>query len=56
MMISRSWAFRSESVTVNELDAALRDFAHRYNNHWIIGRLGYKTPLQHRRSFLVETA
>ena len=43
-------------ATVDELDVALRDFAHRYNNHWIIGRLGYKTPAQHRRSFLVEAA
>jgi len=41
-------------ATVDELDVALRDFAHRYNNHWILGRLVYKTPAQHRRSFLVE--
>ncbi len=43
-------------ATVDELDVALRDFAHRYNNHWILGRLGYKTPAQHRRSFLLEAA
>ena len=43
-------------ATVDELDVALRDFAHRYNNHWILGRLGYKTPAQHRLSFLVEAA
>ena len=43
-------------ATVDELDRALKDFAHRYNNHWIIGRLRYKTPAQHRRSFLVEAA
>ena len=42
--------------TVEELNRALREFAHRFNNHWIIGRLGYRTPAQHRRSFLVEAA
>lgn len=30
-------------ATVDELDHALKDFAHRYNSHWIIGRLGFKT-------------
>lgn len=43
-------------ATVEELDVALRDFAYRYNNHWIIGCLGYKTPAQHRGGFLVEAA
>jgi hypothetical protein len=38
--------------TVEELDQALRDFAHRFNNHWIIGRIGYRTPAAHRRSLL----
>ena len=42
--------------TVGELDQALRDFAQRFNNHWIIGRIGYRTPAQHRRELLVETA
>ena len=38
----------------DEPDRALKDFAHWYNNHWIIGRLGYKTPAHHQRCFLVE--
>ena len=42
--------------TVGELDQALRDFAQRFNNHWIIGRIGYRTPAQHRRELLVEAA
>ena len=42
--------------TVGELDQALRDFAHRFNNHWIIGRIGYRTPAQHRRELLGEAA
>ncbi len=42
--------------TTGELDQALRDFAHRFNNHWIIGRIGYRTPAQHRRDLLVEAA
>ena len=42
--------------TVEELNQALRDFARRFNNHWIIGRIGYRTPAAHRRSLLGEAA
>ena len=38
----------------DETHCALKNFAHWYNNHWIIGLLGYKTPAHHRRSFLVK--
>jgi hypothetical protein len=34
----------------------LRDFARRFNNHWIIGRIGYRTPAAHRRILLGEAA
>ncbi len=42
--------------TVDELNQALRDFARRFNNHWIIGRIGYRTPAAHRRILLEEAA
>ena len=42
--------------TVEELNQALRDFAHRFNNHWIIGRISYRTPAAHRRILLGEAA
>jgi transposase InsO family protein len=42
--------------TVAELNHALRNFAHRFNNHWIIGRTGYRTPAAHRRILLGEAA
>ena len=42
--------------TVAELDTALREFRDRFNQHWIIGRIGYRTPAQHRRELLVEAA
>ena len=42
--------------TVVELNQALRDFARRFNNHWIIGRIGYRTPAAHRRILLGEAA
>ena len=42
--------------TVEELKQALRDFAKRFNNHWIIGRIGYRTPAAHRRILLGEAA
>jgi putative transposase len=42
--------------TVEELNQALRDFARRFKNHWIIGRMGYRTPAAHRRIFLAEAA
>ena len=48
------WLTRFASV--EELHAALQEFADRFNNLWILGSLGYKTPAQHRRSFLVEAA
>jgi transposase InsO family protein len=37
-----------------ELRAAVLDFRERYNQHWIIERLNYRTPVQARRDFLVE--
>jgi len=42
--------------TVEELNQALRGFAKRFNNHWIIGRIGYRTPAAHRRILLGEAA
>ncbi len=42
--------------TVEELNQALSDFARRFNNHWIIGRIGYRTPAAHRRILLGEAA
>lgn len=34
-----------------ELREALQAFRHRYNHHWIVQRLGYRTPVQARLSF-----
>jgi hypothetical protein len=42
--------------TVKELNQALRDFARCFNNQWIIGRIGYRTPAAHRRILLGEAA
>jgi putative transposase len=36
---------------LDELQTALAEFRDRYNNSWIIGRLGYRTPAQTRRDF-----
>jgi putative transposase len=36
---------------LDELQTALAGFRDRYNNSWIIGRLGYRTPAQTRRDF-----
>ncbi len=36
---------------LKELHAALIEFRDRYNRHWILGRLGYRTPAQTRRDF-----
>jgi putative transposase len=48
------WLHRFHDVA--ELNQALRDFAHRFNNHWIIGRIGYRTPAAHRRILRGEAA
>ena len=37
----------------DELQTALQEFRNRYNKHWIVGRLGYRTPEQTRREFAV---
>jgi transposase InsO family protein len=37
---------------VEELRCALAEFRERYNQRWIVQRLGYLTPAQARRQFL----
>jgi putative transposase len=39
---------------LDELRVALYEFRNRYNENWIIQRLGYRTPLQARRDFEVD--
>jgi putative transposase len=39
---------------LEELRAALIEFQHRYNQHWILQRLNYRTPAQARRDFQLE--
>ena len=39
---------------LEELRAALIEFRHRYNRHWIVERLGYRTPVQARLDFILE--
>lgn len=38
---------------LEELNAALKEFRQRYNHHWILQRLNYRTPVQARRDFTV---
>ena len=38
-------------ATVAELVEALREFRRRYNEQWLIGRRGYRTPAQVRRGY-----
>jgi len=39
---------------LEELRAALIEFRDRYNHHWILQRLNYRTPTQARRDFQLE--
>lgn len=39
---------------LDELRAALTEFRRRYNEHWILERLHYRTPTQARRDFSLE--
>ena len=39
---------------LEEMRAALSEFRDRYNQHWILHRLGYRTPSQARSEFAVE--
>ena len=55
-LCSKAIALAHTIARVEEPHAALQEFADRFNNLWILGRLRYKTTAQHRRSFLVEAA
>jgi putative transposase len=46
------WVRRFHDLT--ELREALNEFRHRYNHHWILGRLHYRTPVQARRDLSLE--
>lgn len=46
------WVRRFRNL--EELRAALVEFRDRYNHHWIVQRLGYRTPAQARRDFSIE--
>jgi putative transposase len=39
---------------LDELRAAVTEFRDRYNHHWILERLNYRTPVQARRDFQLE--
>jgi transposase InsO family protein len=39
---------------LKELSAALMEFRNRYNHHWILERLNYRTPVQARLDFQLE--
>jgi putative transposase len=39
---------------LEELHSALNDFRRRYNHHWILQRLNYRTPAQARRDFILD--
>jgi putative transposase len=39
---------------LEELRVALAEFQDRYNHHWILERLKYRTPVQARRDFTLE--
>ena len=39
---------------LEELRAAVAEFRDRYNHHWILERLNYRTPVQARRDFQLE--
>lgn len=39
---------------LDELQTALIEFRERYNHHWILERLNYRTPVQARRDLSVE--
>jgi transposase InsO family protein len=39
---------------IEELRGALLEFRDRYNHHWILERLNYRTPAQARRDFQLE--
>jgi hypothetical protein len=64
-MATHAWAVASfrrpqeltaDSSSETSAFCGLRDFARRFNNYRIIGRIGYRTPAAHRRILLGEAA
>jgi hypothetical protein len=60
-MATQAWAVASlgrpheltpDSSSETSAFCGLRDFARRFNNHWIIGWIGYRTPAAHRHILL----
>lgn len=47
------WVRRFRAL--DELHTALAEFRHRYNHHWLIERLNYRSPVQARLDFLLES-
>jgi transposase InsO family protein len=43
-------------ATLQELRQSLSDFRQRYNQHWILERLGYRSPAQARADFSLALA
>jgi transposase InsO family protein len=44
------------SATLQDLRQALSDFRQRYNQHWILERIGYRSPAQARADFSLALA
>ena len=42
--------------THEQLRAAVRSFARRYNEHWLLERHGYRTPIEARQHLLAQPA
>jgi hypothetical protein len=42
--------------THEQLRAAVRGFARRYNEHWLLERHGYHTPIEARQHLLAQAA
>ncbi|CAM3073526.1 Integrase catalytic domain-containing protein [Corallococcus soli] len=43
-------------ATVEELRQALREWAHRYNEHWLLERHHFLSPSQARRELMQKQA
>lgn len=43
-------------ATVEEANAAVREFCRRFREEWIVERLGYRTPAEAYAAFIAERA
>jgi len=52
----RHCAFHRNNVNVEEVRSAVTAFKDRYNRHWRLEKLGFRTPYEARQAYAMQKA